>query len=391
MKRRILSVLIIAMILNHILSISVFADNSNKCSWKYTPSNILMPGDDITVFADGLEGTCDLILALYKDDRLVDVSYKECEATEKSVSITVPDDFSEENEWLVKVFAWDSLPSMIPLVNSLEVKLESDSDITDRFEDSKFLQEIRTITGKNEDEPIYKSDVRNITELNLEDKEIQSLAGIEYLTELQILNCVENKLTELDVSENTKLKELYCWFNDCQTLDFSNNKELEILDCGYNPFLAELNVSGCIKLKELYCEYDSLTSLKPLDCVNLMCLVCYRNELEELDVSDNINLEELNAWENKMTKLDVSNNTKLTYLDCEGNYLTTLDISNNTKLTDVDCGYNKLTKLDVSNNTKLTYLYCKGNEMNSTDDVTGWQEIGLVLGDNFIFSPQNGD
>jgi len=53
------------------------------------------------------------------------------------------------------------------------------------------------------------------------------------------------------------------------------------------------------------------------------------------------------------------------------------------------CEYNYLTTLDVSNNTSLEYLYCIQNNMQNPDDVIGWREIGLELGHNFYFYPQN--
>ena len=139
------------------------------------------------------------------------------------------------------------------------------------------------------------------TEIDVENKYISNLSGIQFFPNLKVLNCGHNRLTKLDVSENTVLQELVCW----------------------------------------------------------------ENQLTSLDVSQNPALQKLSCWDNRLTSLDVSKNTELTYLKCSYNRLTELDVSKNTELTYLDCGYNRLTELDVSQNTKLTELYFVSNKITS--------------------------
>ena len=161
-----------------------------------------------------------------------------------------------------------------------------------------------------------------VTEIDVNNKNITSLKGIEFFPNLKKLDCGHNRLTSLDVSKNTVLQELVCWENQLTSLDVSQNTALQELEC-------------------------------------------FENKLTSLDVSQNPALQKLSCWDNRLTSLDVSKNTELTYLKCSYNRLTELDVSKNTELTYLDCGYNRLTELDVSQNTKLTELYFVSNKITS--------------------------
>ena len=60
-----------------------------------------------------------------------------------------------------------------------------------------------------------------------------------YYPNLKYLNCSLNRLTELDVTLNTKLEELICSGNQLTSLDLSNNKELYFVDCTWNKIEGE--------------------------------------------------------------------------------------------------------------------------------------------------------
>ena len=167
---------------------------------------------------------------------------------------------------------------------------------------------------------ITETEIEGITDINVYNKNISSLKGIEHFTALTYLQCDWNKLTALDVSSNTELTLLDCDGNQLTTLDVSKN--------------------------------TTLTKLS-----------CYSNQLTALDVSNNTALTSLGCYTNQLTALDVSNNTALTRLDCAGNQLTALDVSNNKALGVLGCNRNQLTALDVSNNKALTRLDCYNNQI----------------------------
>ena len=158
-----------------------------------------------------------------------------------------------------------------------------------------------------------------VTEIDVNDKNITSLKGIEFFPNLKKLNCGHNRLTSLDVSENTVLQELVCWENQLTSLDVSQNTALQEL-------------------------------------------ACFENKLTSLDVRQNPALQKLSCWDNRLTELDVSKNTELTYLKCSYNRLTELDVSQNTKLTELYFVSNKITSLQADNCTNLTVIFTGSNK-----------------------------
>ncbi len=133
------------------------------------------------------------------------------------------------------------------------------------------------------------------TFLFLRNKNITSLAGIEYFTDLETLDCMDNQLTTLDVTKLTNLTGLICAGNQLTTLD--------------------------------------VTKL-----TNLTTLICSGNQLTALDVTKLTNLTDLECNDNQLVSLNVSTLEELKYLWCHGNKMTALDITNNAYLGDLKCG-----------------------------------------------------
>ncbi len=179
------------------------------------------------------------------------------------------------------------------------------------FPDTAFREWVALNCDKNSDGQLSDDEISQCTIINVAGKGIASLQGIEYFSNLRELNCCNNNLSSLDVSNNTALTRLECASNDISSLDVSNNTALTYLRCNYN-------------------------------------------DISSLDVSNNTALTYLSCSFNDISSLDVSNNTALTELFCDFNDISSLDVSNNTALTDLHCNYNQLTSLDVSKNIYLT-------------------------------------
>ncbi len=196
--------------------------------------------------------------------------------------------------------------------------------------------------------------------LYLQGENIRDMTGLTYFTGLEELDCSNNLLTELNVSNSTSLKVLQCTNNQLTSLDLSQNPQLEVLCC-YENQLTSLDVSENPDLVELFCGNNQLTEMEVKSNTGLEQLACYGNQLSVLEVADNINLEWLDCGFNQLTVLDVSSNINLKNLSCGYNQLTVLDVSNNTALESLDCSYNQLTELDAKACTELTNLSCRGN------------------------------
>lgn len=61
---------------------------------------------------------------------------------------------------------------------------------------------------------ISENEIKRITTIYVENCDICNLKGIEFFTDLTYLNCSRNKLTSLDVSDNSKLNVIYCYKNN---------------------------------------------------------------------------------------------------------------------------------------------------------------------------------
>ena len=206
------------------------------------------------------------------------------------------------------------------------------------------------------------ANISEVTLLEVSDKNISSLDGIEAFTALNYLYCPNNQLTSLDVTNNTALIQLNCSGNQLIFLDVSQNTTLTDLVCNTNQ-LTSLNISQNTALTDLACVDNQLTSLDLSNNAALTYLEFQTNQLTTLDVSQNTNLTFLNCINNQLTSLDVSNNTALTYLTCRFNQLTSLDVSQNNSLTALDCINNQLINLDVrnGNNTNFNIFYSTFN------------------------------
>ena len=197
----------------------------------------------------------------------------------------------------------------------------------EHFEDEQFRTFVSERFDTVKDDILSDSEIAAVTGIGCMNRNIASLQGVEYFTNLISLWCSGNRLTELDVSQNTALTEL---------------------DCGSN-LLTSLNVSGCTAMENLMCYDNRLTSLNLSGCTALEALACFDNQLEELDVSANTQLTSLNCCNNRLEELDVNANTQLRSLICNQNRLTSLNLSGSSSLTSLACHGNALTTLNVQN------------------------------------------
>ena len=257
----------------------------------------------------------------------------------------------------------------------------------------------------------------NLQELICNNNNLTSLYGIEDF--LQVLNCSNNKITSLaDLHNCTSLKTLNCSNNRITSLG-NLPYYIESLNCSNNLLSGMVTINDRSPLKtldisnnnitRLDCTNNSLTSLNVSNCTNMSMLECQNNYLTSLNVSSNTALKNLYCGSNKLTSLpslpnnisivDVQKNQississsslpqSLTALDCSNNKLTTLqivgkpnltllDCSNNTSLTRLECRQNALYNLDVSGCTALTELYCNINQLPQLS-LSGLNALSLV-------------
>ena len=154
------------------------------------------------------------------------------------------------------------------------------SDLT--FPDETFQNYVKQF-DENNNGTLSPEERYAVTEISVPNKDISNLYGIQFFPNLVKLDCDQNNLSSLDVSQNPALEKLYCEQNNLSSLDVSSNSALKYLHCT-------------------------------------------QNNLSSLDVSSNSALEYLLCAQNKLTSLDVSKNEALKRLNCKNNQLTNLNV-----------------------------------------------------------------
>ncbi|PKQ45796.1 hypothetical protein CSW08_06960 [Confluentibacter flavum] len=214
------------------------------------------------------------------------------------------------------------------------------------------------------DDFVPTANIRGILSLNLRDKNISDLTGIEDFTALTVLNCDENNLTNLNLTQNTNLTQLFCRNNQLTSLNTSLNTNLNIL----------------------WVDSNQLTGLDVSKNNKLISLITNNNPLNVLDVTNNGELRVLYCENNQLSNLDISKNLMLKFFNVNNNSLTSIDTSNNIELTEMACGDNLITSLDISKNINLVYFWCTRNQLTSLDVTKNLNLVQLTFGDNQISS-----
>ncbi|MBQ6662164.1 MAG: cell wall-binding repeat-containing protein, partial [Firmicutes bacterium] len=232
------------------------------------------------------------------------------------------------------------------------------------FPSAQFRKEVQAACDWDNDGLLELGEAKDVTRLFPEDDEdlVTTLAGIEFLPNLEYLSAFNCRIEAVNLSRNVNLTYVDLGGNLLRFLDVSNLKKLTDLDLRYNQ-LEYINVSQNPKLQKLDVTDNELIALDLSHNPELRDLRADENDIPYLDVSVLPKLEILYVGETKLKSLDVSHNSGLRDLSCYGNpSLTSLDLSGNPKLeylSVVACG---LKNLDISQNPQLRRLGCYGND-----------------------------
>lgn len=221
---------------------------------------------------------------------------------------------------------------------------------------------------------------------------ISDLTGIEAFTALTSLDCGQNQLSSLDLSQTTFLTSVWADDNAISSINVNNLGDLDYLDCSNNQLtsidlslstgietlrlaenqLSTLDVSMLYWLEELRCSYNpSLSALDVSSNPALNKLSIGETQISSISTSNNPNLTQLFCENAQLTSLDLTNNTNLNILNCSGNQLSALNLTANTQLTQLHCHQNNLTQLNVNAQGMLTQLMCWGNNLSALKVVNG--------------------
>ena len=200
------------------------------------------------------------------------------------------------------------------------------------FPDGTFRDYVSSNFDLNGDGSLSQDEIDQITGIQVEEKGITSLKGIEKFPRLVFLYADNNSLTELDVTHNPDLEVLMV-----------DSSQLKTIDVSQNP-----------RLRELTFNYNQVTSV---------------------DLSRNPALEVLSIVDNRLTSLDISRNTELKVLACGNSSLKSLDISKNPKIEFMTCYNSQIKTVDISNNPLLKIVYGQGEKTETDKNVRYRLEI----------------
>ncbi len=150
------------------------------------------------------------------------------------------------------------------------------------------------------------NNVNGVTTLDISNKNISDLTGIEFFNNLQFLTADNNSISTLVLDQNTQLITVGLFQNQLSSIVLPNNNVLSSIDLGDN-LLTQIDLSNSLNLSSVF--------------VN-------NNVIDNIDVSMLSNLNILDVSGNNLTQLDLSPNTVLSQIDVSGNDLSTLNVQN---------------------------------------------------------------
>ena len=172
--------------------------------------------------------------------------------------------------------------------------------------------------GIANDDSVTTGNIETITNLYVQNQTISNLTGIEDFASLGNLNCINNNLINLDLSQNTALYQLACSNNQLTNLDLSQNIDLDSLDCSYNQLTnLDLRNGNNIGIIQLYTQNN----------IQLYCI-----NVDDAAYS-NTNWTSASADFVIDTQHYFSDNCPMGNLNCSDSLLITDVIINNTNLT----------------------------------------------------------
>lgn len=227
--------------------------------------------------------------------------------------------------------------------------------------------------------------------LDVSNKGILSLEGLEVFENLRVLKCNNNKLKILDLTKNKEVFKLFCDTNELTGILFGKGGNgfdvyMEKISCGHNKLsvldLTQLDKNG---LRQLNCSNNLITTLNLSMFGSLRALDCSNNNLTNLNLEGTTLLSKLNCKNNQLKTLDLSSVNSLEFLDCSFNLLSTLKASinkgeiycNNNQLTEliipwfqivyvVDCSKNKISVINFPTQF-ISELNCSNNDISKID------------------------
>lgn len=246
----------------------------------------------------------------------------------------------------------------------------------DDIPDEHFREYVEDNYDKDQNGDISQNEAGEVTYINVNNKDIESLEGIEIFTNLETLLCKENKLTSLDMSGNPDLKNLVCSGNELAELDITENRALTDLNC-FDNRLPALDLSANLNIKTLMCggpyNFSSIDLSHNKELISFTYLV---GNMHAIDFSQNTKLQTIWISAAPLKELDLSSNRNLTQVLCYKTDIVTISLSNEPGLsgTDVNLNSNRMISLhcDIPDGAQINTTGQKPLEITVSEGMTSY-------------------
>ncbi|CAL2104905.1 exported hypothetical protein [Tenacibaculum sp. 190524A02b] len=239
----------------------------------------------------------------------------------------------------------------------------------------------------NKDGEIQITEAEVVTEINVTNKNINDLTGINTFKNIKILRCSNNNLTNLELTIHYSLELLSAGYNQLTSIKFGKLGLTNVFL--QNNKLTSLNVAPLDALETLDASINKLTEVQlafPVNHIPFKSLNLWDNELTSIDLSLLTELEDLQVSNNLLTSINTSNNKKLQKLIADTNQISSIDIKENSLLTEITLSNNQLSTIDLSNNALLKNLNLISNSFQNLDISTNKSLENLYLQNNQLTS-----
>lgn len=144
---------------------------------------------------------------------------------------------------------------------------DSDSKSYDylTLQDQAFKSYCLEAFDTNRDGKLSRYEAEGVRCIDCSARGIASLSSIEAFTQLEELNCANNKIEHLDLDNNHELQRVNCAGNGLKSLEIGSLRRLTKVDCSDNR-LTELALNQTASLHTLDCRQNLFTILDLAPC-----------------------------------------------------------------------------------------------------------------------------
>ena len=262
------------------------------------------------------------------------------------------------------------------------------------FPDANLKSALLNHTGgidANSDGEISVSESQNRTALlNLSNKSISDLTGLEFFINVSDLRLGVNSISDLTpLSTMTALTSLQLNNNNITDITaLSSLVNLKLLYI-YSNTISDINaLSNLTLLETLHMQSNmAINDLSPLsNLTTLKILYAHGNNISNLNPLSNLtNLEQLNLGNNDISNVNaLSNLTKLTFLSIYQNNINDISLLNNLiALTQFDFYENNILDISIlSNFTSLTSSFCNNNSFSDVSSLSNLSSLSTFFAQN---------